>query len=111
MRIVIIGAGEIGFDVAKSLSQDGHDIIMVESDPDRAAKVENELDVMLIRGNGARPQTLERAGIKIGSQIDMLIACTNRDEVNIIACWIAKKMGVPRLLARAVSLEFTDSNT
>ncbi len=111
MRIVIIGAGEIGFDVAKSLSQDGHDIIVVESDPDRAAKVENELDVMLIRGNGARPQTLERAGIKIGSQIDMLIACTNRDEVNIIACWIAKKMGVPRLLARAVSLEFTDSNT
>ena len=56
MRIVIIGAGEIGFDVAKSLSQDGHDIIVVDSDPDRAAKVENELDVMLIRGNGARPQ-------------------------------------------------------
>ena len=109
MRIVVIGAGEIGFDVAKSLSQDGHDIIMVESDPDRATKVENELDVMLIRGNGARPQILERAGIRAGSQVDMLIACTNRDEVNIIACWIAKKMGVPRLLARAISLEFTDS--
>ena len=67
MRIVVIGAGEIGFDVAKSLSQDGHDIIMVESDPDRATKVENELDVMLIRGNGARPQILERAGIRAGS--------------------------------------------
>lgn len=111
MRIVIIGAGEIGFEVAKNLSSDGHDIIMVESDADRATKVENELDVMLIRGNGARPQTLERAGIRAGAHTDMLIACTNRDEVNIIACWIAKKMGVPRLLARAISLEFTDSGT
>lgn len=62
MRIVIVGAGEVGFSVARSLSQDGHDIIVVEENPDRAAKVESELDVMVVRGNGARPGVLEKIG-------------------------------------------------
>lgn len=110
MRIVIVGAGEVGFSVARSLSQDGHDIIVVEENPDRAAKVESELDVMVVRGNGARPGVLEKAGLTGSSPAEMLIACTNRDEVNILACWIAKKLGVKRVLARAVGLEFTDTD-
>lgn len=109
MRIVIIGAGEVGFNVAKNLSSDGHDIVLIEDDELRAAKIENELDVLVVKGNGARPSVLERAGIKQDSnETQLLIACTNKDEVNITACLIAKKMGVPNVIARAVGLEFTD---
>ncbi len=110
LRIVVVGAGEVGYAVAKNLSEDRHDIILIEEDESRADKVENELDVMLIRGNGARPPVLERAGIgPDGTEVDMLIACTNRDEVNILACWIARKMGVKQVISRAVGLEYTDT--
>lgn len=109
MRIVLIGAGEVGYSVAKDLSADGHDIIVVENDEELAAYVEKTLDAIVVRGNGARPSVLERAGIKEASdEVQLLIACTNKDEVNIMACWIAKIMGVPSVIARAVGLEFTD---
>jgi trk system potassium uptake protein TrkA len=107
---VIVGAGEVGFSVARSLSQDGNDIVLVEENPERAAKAENELDVMVVRGNGARPSVLEKAGVKPDGGVEMLLACSSRDEVNILACWIAKKMGVPRVISRAVGMEFTDTD-
>lgn len=109
MRIVLIGAGEVGYNVAKNLSDDGHEIIVVENNDEIASYVEKTLDVIVVKGNGARPSVLERAGIKEDSEdIQLLIACTNKDEVNILACWIAKIMGVPNVIARAVGLEFTD---
>ena len=111
MNIVIVGAGEVGFSVARNLSQDGHDVVLIENDPDRAAKAENELDVMVVRGNGARPNILAKAGIVEGSGVELLIACSSKDEVNILACWIARKMGVKRVISRAVGMEFTDSDS
>ena len=110
MRIVLVGAGEVGYSVAKNLSSDGHNIIIIEDSEERADRAESSLDVMVIRGNGARPSVLSKAGIKEGnSDVSMLIACTNKDEVNLMACWIAKRMGVPHVIARAVGLEFTDN--
>lgn len=110
LKIVLVGAGEVGYSVAGDLSLDGHEIIVVEEDEERAQRIENDLDVIVVRGNGARPSVLEKAGIKAGCEdIPLLIACTNRDEVNIMSCWIARKMGVPHVVARAVGLEFTDS--
>ena len=105
MRIVIVGAGEVGYSVAKNLSADGHDIVIVEEDEERAAQAEETLDVMVVNGNGARPSVLAKAGITgKKSDVMMLIACTNRDEVNLMACWIAKRSGVPHVIARAVGL-------
>lgn len=112
MRIVIVGAGEVGYSVARNLSADGHDIVIVEEDEERAAQAEETLDVMVVNGNGARPSVLAKAGITgKKSDIMMLIACTNRDEVNLMACWIAKRSGVPHVIARAVGLEFTDNES
>lgn len=111
MRVVIIGAGEVGFSVAMSLSEQGHDVTVVENNDDRATKVENDLDVMVVRGNGSRPPVLEQAGICPGCDTDLLIACSNHDEVNILACWIARRAGVKRVIARARGLEYTDSPT
>lgn len=112
MRIVIVGAGEVGYSVARNLSADGHDIVIVEEDEERAAQAEETLDVMVVNGNGARPSVLAKAGITgKRSDVMMLIACTNRDEVNLMACWIAKRSGVPHVIARAVGLEFTDNES
>ncbi len=111
MRVVVIGAGEVGFPVASRLASEGHDVTVVERDEDLAAKVEDELDVMVVRGNGARPQVLEKAGVAPGVRTDLLIACTDRDEVNILACWIARRAGVEKVMGRARSLEFTDTDT
>lgn len=111
MRAVVVGAGEVGFSVAKNLSDQGHDVVVVENDDLRAEKVESDLDVLLVRGNGARPPVLEEAGITPGCNVDILIACTNHDEVNILACWIAKRAGVKRVISRARGLEYTDSPT
>ncbi len=109
MEIVIVGAGEIGTTVAKKLSLEGHNVYLVESDEPRASKAAEELDVEVIHGNGARPNVLAKAGIVNDGTVDMLIACTNRDEVNMLSCWIAHNAGVPHVISRVRNLEFTDS--
>ena len=108
-KIVIVGAGEIGCSVAKRLTEDKHNIYIVENNPENAKSAEEELDVEIIQGNGARPQVLAQAGVVLGGDVDMLIACTNRDEVNMLSCWIAHSAGVKQVISRTRSLEFTDS--
>lgn len=108
MNIVIVGAGEVGRDVAKTLSDDKHNIWLIDNDEDKM-KIAQNLDVKFVKGNGARPHVLAQAGVVPGSDIDMLIACTNRDEVNMLSCWLAHNAGIPYLISRARNLEFTDS--
>lgn len=108
-NIVIVGAGEVGRSVARRLSGEGHNIYLVEKDEEKAKSADEELDVEVIRGNGARPQVLAQAGVSPSGDADMLIACTNRDEVNMLSCWIAHSAGVPNVISRARNLEFTDS--
>ncbi|MBQ3447256.1 MAG: NAD-binding protein, partial [Synergistaceae bacterium] len=109
MNIVIVGAGEVGRSVAERLSSEAHNVYLVENDSGKAGAAEDELDVEVIRGNGARPQVLAKAGVVTGGDVDMLIACTNRDEVNMLSCWIAHSAGVRQVICRTRSLEFTDS--
>ena len=111
MKIVVVGGGEVGYSVAGTLSEEGHDVTVVEEDEERAAKLDDELDVIAVHGSGARPQVLEQAGVHPGCDVDILVACTDRDEVNILACWIAKRAGVERVISRARAMEFTDSPT
>nr|WP_321501207.1 Trk system potassium transporter TrkA [uncultured Dethiosulfovibrio sp.] len=109
MKVVIVGAGNVGCTIARSLSLEGQDIVVVERSQEVAAKLEDELDVAVVVGNGARPPVLERAGISQGCDVDFLIACTDHDEVNIMACWVAKKCGVKRAISRARGMEYTDT--
>lgn len=111
MNIVIVGAGEIGRSVAATLAAEGHDVNLVEQNEERAEHAAAELDVRVVCGNGARPQVLYDAGVREGCNVDLLVACTDRDEVNMLSCWIARHAGVRRVISRVRGLEFTDSPT
>ena len=97
MRILIIGAGEVGYHIATRLVRERHDVVVVDQVPEVIARVQEEMDVMVFEGHGARPETLERAGI---DQMELVIAVTHSDEVNIVACLLARQYGVPQCIAR-----------
>ena len=90
VRIIIIGAGEVGYHIASRLIREQHDIVVVDQSAELIERVQEELDVMAFRGHGASPSTLEGAGI---SQTDMLIAVTSSDEVNLVDCLLARQYG------------------
>lgn len=105
MKIVIVGAGKVGFTLAQRLTQENHDVIVIEKDESRRAIIESNLDVMTICGNGASPKILADAGI---DDVSMIIAVTDSDEVNMIACIAAKQAGVEKAIARVRNTEYLD---
>ncbi len=90
MKVLIIGAGEVGYTTAQRLAGEGHDVVVIEADESRAHRVGEELDVQVISGSGSDPEVLKQAGL---SATDLVIAVTNRDEVNLVSCTIAKAYG------------------
>lgn len=103
MRIVVIGAGEVGYHLAARLSVEQHDVVVIERDTELATRIQSQLDVLVIEGNGASLAILERAGIE---QAELLLAVTNLDEVNLIACLIASQFGVALKVARVSNPEY-----
>ncbi len=97
MQAVIVGAGEVGFNVAQMLSKEGHEVVVIDEDEKRVGQVSEQLDALVMRGNGASPKILSEAGIK---QSDLVVATTSIDEVNITSCLAAKYHGVERTVAR-----------
>ncbi|RKX63336.1 MAG: Trk system potassium transporter TrkA [Thermodesulfobacteriota bacterium] len=85
MNIIIVGAGEVGFHIAHKLSRE-NDIVIVEKKPEKIKYISEHLDVGAVLGSGSNPAVLEEAGIK---SADMLIAVTDSDETNILACLVA----------------------
>ncbi|HBD98736.1 MAG TPA: Trk system potassium transporter TrkA, partial [Gemmatimonadetes bacterium] len=75
----VLGAGEVGFHLAKRLSEENQDVVVIESDPERADFASQQLDVLTVVGNGASLPVLEKAGI---SNASMLLSVTSKDEVN-----------------------------
>lgn len=104
MRAIVIGAGEVGYDVARMLALEQNDVIVIDNDPDAIRSVREKLDVMTVVGNATSADVLEEAGIR---KVDMIIAVTAVDEVNIIACMLADRMGVKTTIARVRSDELT----
>lgn len=103
MKIVIVGAGEVGTHLTDYLSEEGHDVILIDKNEERVERASGQLDAMVVRGNGASPGVLEDAGAK---DADMIIAVTEVDEVNIVACVSAKTLGIRRRIARVKDLEY-----
>lgn len=106
MKAIIIGAGKIGFNLAKLLSKENHDVIVVEKDPERARILQENLDIQVVVGNGASTSTLEEAGAQ---GANLMVAVTEIDEVNMIACLLAKNnFNVEKTVARVRSHEYAE---
>lgn len=103
MRIIIAGAGEVGFHLAKLLAYEKQDIIIIDLDQDRLNYASAHLDVSTVRGNSTSFKVLEEADVAVA---DLFISVTSFEEVNIATCVIAKKLGAKRTIARIDNLEF-----
>ena len=97
MRVVIVGAGEVGSYLAERLTKENHHVVVVEQDPERAQHVEHHIDALVITGSGSHPDVMAEAGI---SNADLLVAVTSDDEANLVACMLARQAGVGRRIAR-----------
>ncbi len=107
MRVIIIGAGKVGFKLAEKLSEEGHEVLVIEQNEDRRKILRENLDVLVSGGNGASPRVLSDAGI---THTDLLISVTDQDEVNMLACMVAKRAGVARTVARVRSPEYVQKD-
>ncbi len=104
MQIIILGAGQVGTGMARSLSQEENDITVVDTEPDRLRELQEKLDIRTVLGHGAHPQTLIRAGIE---DADLLIALTNSDETNMVACQVAYSLfNTPTKVARVRASDY-----
>ena len=97
MRAIIVGAGDVGFQLADRLSQQGDEIVVVDVDQAKVDRVEDHLDVLALLGSGVDFRILEQANI---SKADTLIAVSDDDEVNILACQLASRYKVQTKVAR-----------
>ena len=86
MRVIIIGAGEVGYHIAKKLSDEKKDVVLIDNDPAKIRRISENLDVQALLGSGTSPRMLRLAGIQ---EAELLAAATNSDEVNLIACLLA----------------------
>ncbi len=107
MKAIIIGAGKIGFNIAQTLSQEGHDVYVIEKDEDRQQVVAENLDVQAVLGNGADSHLLESIGI---DGADLLVSVTESDELNMLACMLAGQYGVEKTVARVRKPEYDHTN-
>ena len=106
MKIIIVGAGEVGFHCAQKLSEEGQDVVLIDKDSAQIKRITDNLDVQAIIGSGTSPGTLKTAGIL---SADMLVAATDSDEANLIACLLAKNLNRYILkVARVRNREYLD---
>jgi len=108
MNICIMGAGSIGFPLAKRLLQDGHDVTMIELDPRRARRVAEQLDVLMVVGAGTSLRELREAR---AGEVDVFAAMTINDEVNLVASQLAKKLGAKAAIVRVRNPEYALPDT
>ena len=93
MKIVIVGDGKIGSTLAEQLSREGHEITIIDRSGEPLQQTSEDLDILCIEGNGATYATQMEAGVDAA---DLLIAVTMSDELNLLCCLVAKKIGARR---------------
>ena len=103
MKIIIIGNGKVGFTLAKQLSGEDHDLVLIDHNAEALRVADSTLDIMCLDGSGASIQILRTAGVR---EAELVIAVTGSDELNIVCCLIAKKLGARHTVARIRSPEY-----
>lgn len=105
MKIIVIGCGKIGSTIIASLCAEGHDVVALDNNPEAITSITNVYDVMGVCGNGADCDALDEA---FSGGADLVVATTGSDELNMLACFIAKKMGAEHTIARIRNPEYND---
>ena len=108
MNIVIVGAGKVGYTLAKYLSIDGDNITVIDNKYTALEHINNNLDVMCVKGNCTSLRVLEEAGVK---EADLLISVTDRDELNMLCSLASKKLGVKYTVARVRTPNYDEDIT
>ena len=104
MKVIVCGAGQVGFNIARQLAAEQNDVTVVDQSPQLIKRVSEQLDARTVVGHASRPDTLERAGAE---DADMIVAVTVADEVNMLACQVAHSLfEVPTKIARVRSQEY-----
>ena len=104
MNIIIIGSGAVGAAICSQLAEERHAITVVDRDMEALTEITNSLDITGIHGNGADVEILKQAGAE---DADLLIAVTNEDELNILCCFAARKLGTTNTIARVRNPEYS----
>ena len=97
MKIIIIGDGKVGYKLARQLSTEKYDVVLIDSDEKKLRFATDHLDIACVAGNGADAEVLKQADI---AHADLAIACTSEDECNMLSCLIARKLGARHTIAR-----------
>lgn len=103
MKIVIVGDGKVGYTLTKELSQEGHDLVVIDNNPKVLQQSMEALDVSVVHGNGATLAVQQEAEV---GQSNLLIAATSGDEINLLCCVLAKKLGCKHTIARVRNPEY-----
>lgn len=107
MNIIIVGCGKIGSTILESLVEEGHDVVGIDTDEKVINEMTNMYDVMGVCGSGTDCEMLTEAGVE---NAEIFIAATSSDELNMISCFIAKKMGAKHTIARVRNPEYNQKN-
>ena len=107
VKIVLIGAGEVGYNLAKSLSKDDYDLTIVDIDPEKCQRIKNSIDANVILGDGASQRILQQLDLNL---TDYFLALSRIDEVNLVAAKNAYEMGAKRIICRLRNTEYSHRN-
>lgn len=107
MKITVIGCGKIGCAVIDSLLAEGHEIVAVDNDPDVLSDITNVYDVITVCGSATDSDTLTEAEV---DKSELVIAVTGEDEINMLSCFIAKRLGASQTIARIRNPEYNDKS-
>ena len=107
MNIIIVGCGKIGSTILESLVEEGHNVVGIDNDEQVITQITNIHDIMAVCGSGTDYNMLKEAGV---ASAEMFIAVTSSDELNMLSCYMAKKMGAKHTIARIRNPEYTQSN-
>lgn len=109
MHVVILGAGSVGFQLARQLIEEDKNVALIEKDPEKAKQAANLLDCLVVNEAGNNPEALKRSGIQ---RADYFIAVTESDEINMIACGMAASQAhVPNKIARVRNIDYSNNRT
>ena len=107
MNIVLVGAGEVGFNLSKILSKEGYNLTIIDIDPRKCNRVNNNIDAIVIEGNGASQRILQKINL---NDVKYFLALTRIDEINLVASSIAKKLGAKKVITRLRNTEYVHRN-